>query len=207
MTVWTRVATFAAMSLSLAGLISTSTPGRAAELARPAQSWIAIQAPALGMVNIPTPAVVPAAPIATTEPDDSFDSLAEAVAAQEIAAEDEATRCLAGAIYFESKGEPLAGQLAVAQVVLNRAKSGRFPPDVCSVITQRGQFGFVRGGRIPAINEAHSAYRTAVAVARVAMADAWDSVAETALYFNTPNRAPGARLRRVAAIGNHVFWR
>ena len=56
---------------------------------------------------------------------------------------------MAGAIYFEAKGEPLSGQLAVAEVILNRAKSGRFPKAICSVVTQRGQFSFVRGGRIP----------------------------------------------------------
>lgn len=205
MTLFTKVATFAAMSLSLAGLISTSTPSRAAESTREV-----ISAPALVTVQPVThlavpPAAIEIAPAATSDAED-FNSLAEAVAAQEAVAEDEAMRCLAGAIYFESKGEPLSGQLAVAQVVLNRAKSGRFPPDVCGVIKQRGQFGFVRGGQIPSINEAQRAYRTAIAVARVAMADIWDGAAETALYFNRPGRSPG-RVQRIAAIGNHIFYR
>ena len=50
---------------------------------------------------------------------------AAAVAAQDAADADEPTRCLAGAIYFEAKGEPIDGQLAVAEVIMNRAKSGR----------------------------------------------------------------------------------
>ena len=54
---------------------------------------------------------------------------------------------------------------------------GPLRADVCGVVTQRGQFCFVRGGAIPAIDEAHAAYRTAVAVAKVALADAWDSAA------------------------------
>ena len=45
--------------------------------------------------------------------------------------------CLAGAVYFESKGESLQGQLSVAEVVLNRSRSGRFPASICGVVTQR----------------------------------------------------------------------
>lgn len=215
-----RVASIATATLTLAGLISLSTPGQAAEIVQPIAPMVQM-VKSLTADEVPAPAVAQTATAVVTVPqttaaptetvaDDAeveFASLDAAVAAQDRAAADEATRCLAGAIYFESKGEPLSGQLAVAQVILNRAKSGRFPPDVCGVVTQRGQFGFVRGGRIPSIDEARAAYRTAVAVARVAMADAWDSAAEHALYFNTPGRVPGARLQRVASIGNHIFYR
>ena len=214
MNLFSRVATFAAMTFPLAALIGTSTPGRAAEI-------VDKTIPALQMVNVPTIQAVPAAPqipapvelsapVATSTEIDiqrDFDSLADAVAAQDRADADETVRCLASAVYFESKGEPLTGQHAVAQVIVNRSKSGRFASDVCGVVKQRGQFGFVRGGRIPAINEAHAAYRTAIAVARVALADAWQGTAAKALYFNTPNRVPAARLTRVAAIGNHIFYR
>lgn len=214
MTLFSRVATVAAMTLSLAGLVAT-TPGWAHGVD---QSLIAT--PALATLNTLAPHVVPAVatqdmvePQApeTAAPDDTdqdFDSLAEAVAAQDTGADiSEAIRCLAGAIYFESKGEPLSGQLAVAEVILNRANSGRFPDGVCEVVTQRGQFGFVRGGRIPAIDEARNSWRTAVAVARVALAGAWDSDASEALYFNTPGRKPHTGIRRIAAIGNHIFYR
>ena len=197
----TRVASFAMATLSLAGLISFSTPGRAAEAVAPTTPMVEM-VKSLTQSEVPVPA---AATVNVTPPE--FTTLDAAVAAQDRDVADEATRCLAGAIYFEAKGEPLSGQLAVAQVIINRAKSGRFPADVCGVVTQRGQFGFVRGGRIPSIDEARSAYRTAIAVARVALADAWDGAAETALYFNTPGRVPGARLQRVAAIGNHIFYR
>src|SRR3546814_1697830 len=62
-------------------------------------------------------------------------------------------RCLAGAVYFESRGESLAGQLAVAHVIINRAESGRFPSSYCGVVHQRSQFSFVRGGKMPSIRE------------------------------------------------------
>ncbi len=145
--------------------------------------------------------------VVQTEDEEEFDSLSEAVAAQSApdALNDELT-CLAGAIYFESKGEPLPGQLAVAEVIINRAKSGRFAKSVCAVVTQAGQFSFVRGGRIPAI-ASNANYRTAIAVAQVALRDQWDSPAPKALYFHARRVSPGWRMTKVASIGNHVFYR
>lgn len=48
----------------------------------------------------------------------------------------ETITCLAIAIYFEARGEPDVGQVAVGNVILNRTRDPRFPNDVCSVITQ-----------------------------------------------------------------------
>ena len=63
--------------------------------------------------------------------------------------------CLATGIYFESKSEPLAGQLAVGQVIANRANSGgRFPSSYCGVLFQRSQFSFVRGHSLPSVPRA-----------------------------------------------------
>ncbi len=185
-------------------LVSLAVPGTiaAAHAAEP----VRIQ-PATPTIAVP---VAPASKLIAMPPlPDSADfrTLADAVAAQDSSVSGDTLRCLAGAIWFESKGEPLSGQLAVAQVILNRVKSGRFPADICSVVTQRGQFSFVRGGRIPAIDEARETWRTAVAVARVAIDKAWDTVAGTALYFNARGRSPGAGIRRIAVIGNHFFYR
>jgi N-acetylmuramoyl-L-alanine amidase len=116
--------------------------------------------------------------------------------------------CLAGAVYFESKGEPLQGQLSVAQVVMNRSSSGRFPSSICGVVKQRGQFSFVRGGRIPPVARGSAAWRRAVAIARIAMADLADSPAPRALFFHARRVSPGWRgLTRLATVGNHVFYR
>lgn len=115
--------------------------------------------------------------------------------------------CLAQAVYFEAKGEPLEGQLAVANVILNRTLSGRFAPTACGVVTQRGQFSFVRGGRLPAVPRASTAWRTAVAVARVAREHLWAGEVAQALYFHARRVAPGWRMVRVAAVGNHIFYR
>lgn len=165
-------------------------------------------------VLLAVPAFAEPGPIAATQAaaaipfqPDRFETLAAAIAAQDAAVVDEATSCLASAIYFEAKGEPVDGQLAVAEVVINRARSGRFPADLCDVVRQRGQFSFVHGGVIPAVNAAGALYRTALAVAKVAMVKAWESSAPRALYFHARRVAASARWVRVAAIGNHIFYR
>jgi N-acetylmuramoyl-L-alanine amidase len=115
--------------------------------------------------------------------------------------------CLAGAVYFESKGEPLAGQLAVAQVILNRTTSGRFPSSVCGVVFQRSQFSFVRGNSFPPIARGSQQWKEAVGVARVAQQGLHKSDVGKALFFHARYVSPGWKLARVGTIGNHVFYR
>lgn len=115
--------------------------------------------------------------------------------------------CLAVAIYFESKGEPLAGQLAVARVIKNRSNSARFAKTYCGVIRQAGQFSFVRGGGYPPIARSGTHWRTAVAIATVADRDLWEAPAADALFFHARRVSPSWRMTRVASVGNHVFYR
>jgi spore germination cell wall hydrolase CwlJ-like protein len=115
--------------------------------------------------------------------------------------------CLAAGIYFESKSEPLAGQLAVGHVIANRADSGRFAKTYCGVLFQRGQFSFVRGGRWPSIAKSARQWKTAVAIARIVDQDLKDSSVGKALFFHAKRVNPRWRLRRVASVGNHIFYR
>ena len=116
--------------------------------------------------------------------------------------------CLATGIYFESKSEPLAGQLAVGKVIANRAQSGgRFPSTYCGVLFQRGQFSFVHGRSLPSVSHSNRQWQTAVAIAKIVDQDLKDSAAENALFFHARYVSPGWRMKRVAAIGNHVFYR
>jgi len=135
-------------------------------------------------------------------------SLAELVRAHrapdELNAEE---RCLAGAVYFESKGESLEGQLAVARVVMARAKSGRFPTSLCGVVYQKSQFSFVRGGKMPSINTGSLHWRNAVAITRIALDGSWKSPVEGALFFHARYVSPGWRLKRIGSIDNHIFYR
>ena len=116
--------------------------------------------------------------------------------------------CLAVGIYFESKSEPLAGQLAVGEVIANRAHSGgRFPSSYCGVLFQRGQFSFVSGHSWPAISRSSRQWQNAVAIAQIVDQDLKDSGAPGALFFHAKRVSPHWRLTRVASIGNHVFYR
>lgn len=116
--------------------------------------------------------------------------------------------CLATGIYFESKGEPLAGQLAVGKVIANRAESGgRFPGTYCGVLFQRGQFSFVHGHKLPNVPRSNRQWQTAVAVAKIVDQGLKESPVGDALFFHARYVAPGWHARRVASIGNHVFYR
>jgi spore germination cell wall hydrolase CwlJ-like protein len=116
--------------------------------------------------------------------------------------------CLATGIYFEAKSEPLAGQLAVGQVIANRANSGgRFPSSYCGVLFQRGQFSFVHGRSLPSVPRSSRQWQTAVAIAKIVDRDLKDSAVGNALFFHARYVSPGWRLKRVASIGNHVFYR
>jgi N-acetylmuramoyl-L-alanine amidase len=116
-------------------------------------------------------------------------------------------QCLAGTVYFESKGESLQGQLAVARVVLARVASSRFPDTICGVVYQRSQFSFVRGGKMPHIKTGRQTWRNAVAIAKIAVNDGWESSVEGALFFHASHVSPGWRLKRLASIDNHIFYR
>jgi N-acetylmuramoyl-L-alanine amidase len=165
----------------------------------------AIAAPAAAEAGKPAPVPTLAAPaLPAPERGASLEQLVSQYAADQ--ARDTEAECLASAVYFESNGEPLAGQLAVAEVIINRARSGRFASTLCGVITQRSQFSFVRGGRIPTPPRG-AAWRTSVAIAHIALDDLADSPVSTALFFHARYVSPRWRLQRLAAVGNHIFYR
>jgi N-acetylmuramoyl-L-alanine amidase len=116
--------------------------------------------------------------------------------------------CLATGIYFESKGEPLAGQLAVGKVIANRSQSGgRFPTTYCGVLFQRGQFSFVHGHSLPSVPRSNRQWQTAVALAKIVDQHLQDSTVGNALFFHARYVSPSWRMKRVASIGNHIFYR
>jgi N-acetylmuramoyl-L-alanine amidase len=116
-------------------------------------------------------------------------------------------KCLASAIFYEARSESFEGQLAVAQVILNRVESGRFARSICGVVLQPGQFSFVRSGTIPTISKGNQDWREALAIARIAQAKLHRSSVNDALFFHATHVSPKWRLNRVASIGNHVFYR
>ena len=135
-------------------------------------------------------------------------SLSALVAAQSTGTElSRELNCLAGAVYFEAKGESLPGQLAVGRVIVTRSKSGRFPSSYCGVVYQRSQFSFVRGNSMPGIDRRSRNWRNAVAIAQIAHANSWRSPVEGAMFFHAAYVSPNWRLTRMARVDGHVFYR
>jgi spore germination cell wall hydrolase CwlJ-like protein len=77
------------------------------------------------------------------------------------------TRCLALNVYFEARGEPAEGQLAVAMVTMNRVKSRHYPNSVCGVVWQRKQFSWTHDGKSDRPTDRH-AWKLAKKIARFA---------------------------------------
>jgi len=123
---------------------------------------------------------------------------------------DEQANCLATAVYFEARGESVEGQLAVADVVMNRAASGQYPSSWCEVVKQPWQFSFVnpRTGQFPSITDA-DAWAKAQGIARLAMADVVREVPADVLWYHANYVSPswGARLTQVERIGAHIFYK
>jgi len=162
---------------------------------------------AQGYVSQPAPAVIPAViqqqpaqpdalPPAVADDDDSA-----APAAQ--TAPDAELTCLAKIVLHEAGNQSRTGQLAVAQVVMNRVHSGRFASTICGVAMQRGQFFNVH-----AYNPARdSRWRTALEIARDAREGVSEPVIGDALFFHAAYAGGVGGHRQVGRIGGHIFYR
>ena len=161
------------------------------------------------IIYVPSNGIMPKLPLNPTDADaataSSLTDLVRTQAVDDSLSNEE--RCLASAVYFEAKGESLAGQLAVARVVLARANSGRFPSTLCGVVFQKGQFSFVRGASLPPIQTGSMHWRNAVAISNIALDNKWKSPVEGALFFHARHVSPGWRLTRVGSLDNHIFYR
>ncbi len=126
-----------------------------------------------------------------------------------------AQRCLANAIYFEARSEPVRGQMAVAQVVVNRAFSGFYPDDVCSVVYQNAhrhlscQFTFACDGKSKAITErGHWARANRIAKQTLEGQIYLPEVGKSTHYHASYVRPNWVReMRRLAHYGLHSFYR
>jgi spore germination cell wall hydrolase CwlJ-like protein len=117
-------------------------------------------------------------------------------------------QCLATAIYHESRGEPIAGQVAVAEVVLNRVDSRQYPNTVCGVTNQGCQFSYTCDGRSDAMSSAGPRQR-AEKLARLLLDGQPRTVTDGATHFHATFVSPSwsRTLTRTASIGHHRFYR
>lgn len=122
--------------------------------------------------------------------------------------------CLALAVYFEARSEPIAGQKAVAEVVLNRVQDKRFPGTVCGVVFQnekwrhRCQFSFACDGRSDRPRERRP-WEQARRVAAFVAAGIAQQMTGTATHYHATYVRPSwaKRLERTVQVGRHVFYR
>lgn len=122
--------------------------------------------------------------------------------------------CLAEALYFEARGETVKGMFAVAEVILNRVDSRRFPNSVCAVINQgtgkryQCQFTYTCDGHAEIIAEPR-AYARVAKVARIMLDGARRQLTDGATYYHTKQVRPrwSRKFNRTATIGYHHFYR
>lgn len=122
-------------------------------------------------------------------------------------------QCLALNVYWESRSEPTAGQLAIAHLTLNRVKSNKFAESICGVVQQGGetqscQFSWWCDGRSDAVVDG-PAWREAVRVAKMAIESESKDPTDGALYVHNTSVSPSylAKKKPTVRIGRHVFYR
>lgn len=125
-------------------------------------------------------------------------------------------RCLAEALYFEARGETLQGQFAVAEVILNRRDSSKFPSSICSVIGQGSksgkkyacQFSYKCDGRAEVFSEG-KAYVQVGKVARIMLDGKTRNLTKGATFYHTGAVSPrwSRKFQRTAKVGSHYFYR
>ena len=127
--------------------------------------------------------------------------------------------CLTTAVYFEARSESEQGQLAVAQVILNRAMAPHYPSSICGVVYQNAsrlnacQFSFACDGK-PDRPDDNRAWQTALAVTAMALSDSAEmehgqmQLLATATNYHADYVDPrwSKSLNRLTKIGRHIFY-
>lgn len=112
--------------------------------------------------------------------------------------------CLVRNVYQEARGESYKGKLAVALVTLNRTKSDRFPSTICGVVYQKSQFSWTKNYSKVKIHPVQ--WQAAKDAAFAAYMDNGILGNFYATHFHSKAVNPGWKLRKVATVGNHVFY-
>ena len=123
-------------------------------------------------------------------------------------------KCLAEALYFEARGEPVKGQFAVAEVILNRVDSSKFPNSICRVVNQGTgrrhacQFSYTCDGKLERVVN-RAVYDQVVGIARVMINGGMRQLSGGATYYHTTSVQPpwARRFEHTATIGIHKFYK
>jgi len=112
--------------------------------------------------------------------------------------------CLTKTVYHEARGEPHRGKLAVAVTILNRVAHPRYPKTICKVVYQRGQFSWV-GKKQLRVNQKE--WEEAINIALTVLDNPLILGEFKAISFHSLKVKPQWKLKRVAKIGNHIFYK
>jgi hypothetical protein len=195
----------------LAGPIAAPSRGGARMLLPPLERPVLARTETLP-VRAPAPAIMPAslsASLASATAAPPFESLA-----QDDGDARRSLECLTAAVYYEARSEPLDGQRAVAQVVLNRVRNPAYPSSVCGVVYQGSerrtgcQFTFACDGSM-AYRREPAAWETAQQVAQAALAGSVYAPVGSATNYHADAIQPwwASSLTKVAAIGSQIFYK
>ena len=125
-----------------------------------------------------------------------------------------ALMCLALNIYFEARSEPIEGQIAIAEVTLNRVASTNYPNDVCSVVLQENkdgcQFSWWCDGKSDQPRE-HNSLRTSKALAELMLNEGRyiTVIGNQATHYHSNEVHPywANDLHKIRRIGKHIFYK
>jgi hypothetical protein len=154
------------------------------------------------------------ATIATDTPIEMAAAPAFSGAARTTQDAERAAECLTAAVYYEARSEPIDGQRAVAQVVLNRVRDRAFPKSICGVVYQGSerssgcQFSFTCDGSMLQPRDP-VAWARAAAVAQGALAGLVYAPVGAATFYHANYVLPwwASSLNRIGAVGSHIFYR
>lgn len=129
---------------------------------------------------------------------------------------DRQLECLTRNVYYEAATEPFEGKVAVAQVTINRSRSGYFPTDLCKVVYQKNVFYTKVVCQFSWYCEKHSTfkpvhkdhYKESEIVARKVMLEGFElpSMRE-AMYYHADYVNPHWKKQRISKIGRHIFYK
>ena len=117
--------------------------------------------------------------------------------------------CMAQALYYEARGEGQAGQEAVAEVILQRVRSGAHPDTICGVVHEPRQFSFLTDGSTSHRLDPDAWQSAKQLAARIVRGEVVTSLTRRALFYHQVDIQPAwaSEMVRTAQIGNHVFYR
>ncbi len=139
-------------------------------------------------------------------------------------ATNEGRLCLAQNIYFEAANQPLAGRIAVANVVLNRVDDGQFPNTICGVIYQAKLKQNWKGNMVPVLHKCQfswycdgksdeptdsKTWMKAIRLADRILDETYTDITENALWYHADHVDPywNDYLEQTVEINNHIFYK